>query len=259
MNLTSDTYFSLEAQAAYMGASQFKAFRVCEESALARLRGEWEEPRSSSLLVGSYVDAHFEGTLDRFKEQNPEIFTKQGSLKAEYRRADLVIARIERDPMLMRYLSGEKQVIKTGEIAGIPFKIKMDSYHPGKAIVDLKVMKDFRNIWDPEERRYVPFVEYWGYDFQGAIYQEIECQESGHRLPFFIAAATKEESPDIALLHIPQERLDGCLAIVREMAPVYQAIKEGREEPTRCNHCNYCKDSKVLTQIIDYTLAGYAG
>ena len=68
--------------------------------------------------MGSYVDAYFEGKLDRFKEQNPEIFTKQGSLKAEYRRADLVIARIERDPMLMRYLSGEKQVIKTGEIAG---------------------------------------------------------------------------------------------------------------------------------------------
>lgn len=259
MNLTSDTYFSPEAQAEYMSASQFKAFRACEESALAKLHGEWEEPKSSSLLVGSYVDAHFEGAIDRFKEQNPEIFTKQGSPKAEYRRADTVIARIERDPMFMRYLSGEKQVIKTGEIAGVPFKIKIDSYHPGKAIVDLKIMKDFKNMWDPEERRYVPFAEYWGYDFQGAVYQEIERQESGCRLPFFIAAATKEENPDIALLHIPQERLDACLAVVREMAPVYQAIKEGREEPTRCNHCGYCKDSKVLTQIIDYALAGYAG
>ena len=39
--LTESTYFSPEAQAVYMSASQFKAFRTCEAAALAEIRGEW--------------------------------------------------------------------------------------------------------------------------------------------------------------------------------------------------------------------------
>ena len=42
----------------------------------------------------------------------------------------------------MEYMSGEKQVIMTGEIEGVPVKIKIDSYHPNKMIVDLKVMSE---------------------------------------------------------------------------------------------------------------------
>ena len=48
------------------------------------------------------------------------------------------------------------------------------------------------------------FVEAWGYDIQAAIYQAVE----GNRLPFFIAAVTKETVPDKALLEIPQEVID---------------------------------------------------
>ena len=69
--------------------------------------GEME--KTTALLVGSYVDSHFEGTLDLFKAQNPEIFTKKGELKAEYRKAEEIINRIERDPLFMMFMSGEKQ------------------------------------------------------------------------------------------------------------------------------------------------------
>jgi hypothetical protein len=62
-----------------MGVSQFKAFEKCEAAALAELTGEYQREKTVSLLVGSYVDAHFEGTLDVFKAQNPEIFTKKAS------------------------------------------------------------------------------------------------------------------------------------------------------------------------------------
>lgn len=37
MTLTEGNYFSSEAQAAYMSASQFKAFERCEAAALAEL------------------------------------------------------------------------------------------------------------------------------------------------------------------------------------------------------------------------------
>ena len=96
--------------------------------------------KNSGMMIGSYVDSYVEGTLDKFKQENPEIFKKDGTLKADFTKAEQVIARIERDPFFMSTLAGEKQVIMTGELFGAKWKIKMDSYLPGTAIVDLKVM-----------------------------------------------------------------------------------------------------------------------
>ncbi len=243
--ITSENYFSPENERKYMGASQFKAFMQCEAAALAQINGEYEKKTSTALLVGSYVDAHFEGTLDMFKAKHPEIFKRDGTLKAEYAKADEIIARVERDEMFMRYMDGEKQVIKTGEIAGVPFKIKIDSYHPERAVVDLKVMKDFEPMYKPGAGR-LTFIEYWEYDIQGAIYQAVE----GNGLPFFIAGATKEEEPDIGIFEIPQGYLDEALDIVKEYAPQFDAIKRGEIEPVRCEKCDYCKRTKVLKNII---------
>lgn len=245
--LTAENYFSPEMNMKYMGASQYKLFMECEAAALAEIKGEYCEEKSIALLIGQFVDAHFEKTLDLFKAQNPAIFTQKGELKSEYRHAEYIIQRIERDPMFMKYMDGEKQVIKTGEIAGVPFKIKIDSYHPGKVIVDLKIMKDLEPIWKNGLK--LSFVEAWGYDIQGAIYQAIE----GNNLPFFIAAATKEKpEPDIALISIPQDRLDYCLNQVMENVQRFADIKKGLIEPTRCGKCDYCKQNKILTEIIDY-------
>ena len=94
MILTAENYYSREAEREYLSVSQYKSFigsagiEGCEAKALAKLNGVWTDEKSIALLIGSYVDSHFEGTLPLFKAQNPEIFTKQGSLKAEYRRAE---------------------------------------------------------------------------------------------------------------------------------------------------------------------------
>lgn len=246
MTLTEGNYFSSEAQAAYMSASQFKAFERCEAAALAELTGEYVPEKSPALFIGSYIDAYFSGALDAFRKENPCVFKRDGTLKAEYLQADGVIRRIERDPMFMRYLSGEHQVIRTGEIAGVPFKIKMDSYHPGRAIVDLKIMRDFQPVWT--ERGRLPFAEAWGYDLQGAIYRAVE----GNGLPFVLAAATKEREPDIALLAIPPDVLDTALEHVSAKAPRYAGIKAGLIQPERCGRCDYCKATKVLDSLLDY-------
>jgi hypothetical protein len=244
--ITQENYFTSENNMRYMSASQFKSFLSCEAAALAALQGEYEQEKTVSLLVGSFVDAHFSKILDLFKAQNPDIFTAKGTLKAEYKHAEYIIERIERDSMMMKYLSGEQQVIMTGEIAGVTFKGKIDTYHPGKAIVDLKIMKDFEPQWKNGLK--LNFIEAWGYDIQGAIYQAIE----GNNLPFFIVAATKEKEPDIAIINIPQERLDFCLNFVKENVPRFDDIKKGLIEPVRCEKCNYCKSTKVLMKIICY-------
>lgn len=254
--LTNENYFSPENQMKYMGVSQFKAFEKCEAAALAELTGEYRREKTVSLLVGSYVDAHFEGTLDVFKAQNPEIFTKKGELKAEYRKAEEIIQRIERDPLFVTFLSGESQVIMTGEIEGVPVKIKIDSYHAGKMLVDLKIMKDFQPVYVPEQGR-LSWIEAWGYDLQGAVYQEIVRQNTGDKLPFYLSAATKEKETDIDIIEIPQPYLDVSLEHFKENVNRYDGIKKGLFQPNRCEKCDYCKQTKVLTaprkmEVLDY-------
>lgn len=247
MTLNAENYFSPEAQIYYMGSSQFKAFDKCEAAALAEIRGERAREKTTALLVGSYVDAHFEGTLDVFRAKNPEIFTRNGELKSQYKQAERIIQRCEQDEMFSRYMSGQKQVIMTGKIDGVPCKIKIDSYHPDKAIVDLKVMKDFEPIWVDGKGK-LPFVEAWGYDIQGAMYRHVE----GNDLPFMLAVATKEKEPDIALLSIPPDVLDEAMERVITNITRYADIKAGKIEPVRCEKCDYCKRTKVLTCVVDY-------
>lgn len=247
MILTAENYFSPDAQWEYMGSSQFKAFDRCEAAAMAELKGEYTQEKTPALLVGSYVDAYFSGTLGQFRMDNPGIFKRDGSLRSEYSQAEDVIRRIERDKMLMRYISGQQQVIMTGKIEGVPVKIMMDSYHPGLAIVDRKVMRDFQPVW-VEGRGRLPFAEAWGYDIQGAIYRAVE----GHGIPFILAAATKERVPDIALIAIPGDVLDAAMEYVLSKIRRFADIKQGLTIPERCGRCDYCKATKTLDSIVDY-------
>jgi len=243
-------YYNTENSVKFMSASQFKSFMECESKALAEINGDYQRETTTALLVGSYVDSWFEGTLDKFKENHSEIFLKSGGLKADYVQADEIIKRVSADEQFMKYMSGEKQVIFTGNIAGVPFKGKLDSYHAEKCIVDLKTVRDFEPIW--KNNRKMSFVEAWGYDIQGAIYQELVYQATGQKLPFVICAVTKEKVPDIAIISIPQKRLDFCLEIVKSKAPRYQEIKSGTLIPERCEKCSYCRMTKKLDGVIDY-------
>lgn len=273
MELTRENYFSQEAQTAYMGSSQFKDFLSCEAAALAKIQGRYKPPASRSMLVGSYVDAWYSGELPDFTERHPDMFKKDLSLKADFLAANAIIDRMQADQLYSLLMSGEKQVIRTGKIAGVPFKIKIDSLldaaacrqiaeeFPGAApalgfgdgaIVDQKVMRDLGDVWSDEERRMVPFAQAWGYDIQGAIYQAVE----GHMMPFILAVGTREEPADLAALYIPDDALRAKLYEVEDLAPRFQAIKEGREEPRRCERCPWCRATRTLRTIVDFRELG---
>ena len=256
-----------------MSASQFKSFRKCEAAAMAELRGEWGKKDTTALRVGSYVDAYFSGELEQFKADNPEMYKKDGELKADFAHAHKVAERLERDELARMLLSGRHQVIKTGKIAGVWYKTKSDSLltarqveaicqkfpqvreivpFGGPMIVDLKYMKDFGDIWDEEQWERVSFVEYWGYDIQGAIYQKIDNRAS----PFVIIGATKEAEPNIEAMHIPDDDLRFALGDVEEFSPRYDAIKRGEIEPIPCGKCAYCRRTKKLSSIKHYRILG---
>jgi hypothetical protein len=226
--------------------------RGCESRAMATLAGEYKKPTTDAMLIGSYVDSWFEGTLNAFKKEHPEIFTQKGELKAGFKKAEKMIERCKKDEFFMQFMSGEKQKIFTAELFGCEWKCKLDSYIKGKCIVDLKTSSNLHESWRVADYGNVSFVDYWGYIIQLAVYQKIVEIDTGEKLPCFIAAVTKEDEPEIAVIGIDQQSLDHALNEVQMNMPSVLAIKNGETEPIRCERCNYCKSTKKLDRVIHY-------
>lgn len=256
MELTSETYYSLEADKEYMSVHQYLDFvgymgvKGCEERAMAKLHKKYKQKITNAMIVGSYVDSYFEGTLDKYKEEHPEIFTQKGELKAQYKQAEKMIARAERDELFMETLSGEKQKIFTAYLFGCNWKCKIDSYIKGVAITDLKTSVDIHKAWKVQDHGYVSFAEYWGYTIQMAVYQKIVEICTGEKLPCFISVITKEENPEIKVICIDQATLDHALNEVKMNMPTILMVKSGEVEPIRCGSCEWCHDTEVLKEPI---------
>lgn len=252
MEITNKNYFDKEICQMYTGSSEIKDFLKCEACAVAKLNGEWEEEKSKAMLVSSYIDAVVSHELADFVIENPEIFTKQGELKADYRLAEEILNQMQQDEMFVKYLDGEHQVIMTGEILGVPVKIKIDSFHEDKCIVDLKCIKDFELIWNNKTKQKEDFITYYDYILQATLYQEIVRQNTGKQLPFIIAAATKEKYSERALLQIPQEEMDLKLEFLKQYLSHLQDVKHGKIKPKECGHCNYCISKKKCNSLYYY-------
>lgn len=256
MKLNHNNYYSRKANQSFISVSQYKDFcgtlakSGCEARAMANLTGDYQQEPTTAMLVGSYVDSYIEGTIEEFKENHPEIFKKDGTLKSDYLQAECIIKRIEKDKKFMQYLSGEKQVIMSGEIFGSMWKIKMDSYIPDVAIVDLKVVKDINEgIYCPDIGK-LNFIQASGYDFQLAVYQKVVELNTGKRLPCYIAAVDKGKTTNLEIIQITQPELDSALIGVQTGVERITLLKSGEIQPERCNHCDYCKETKVITKPI---------
>jgi len=164
--LTNNNYFSPEMRIKYTGSSEIKDFMKCEACALAKIKGEFEDEPSKAQIVSSYIDACISKELDQFKEEHPDIFLKSGELKAEYRQADEVIEQMKQDKVFWKYLQGKHQKIMVGKIAGVPIKIKIDSYFKDKAIIDLKCVANLDLIWNEKIKSKQNFIDYYGYHTQ---------------------------------------------------------------------------------------------
>jgi hypothetical protein len=257
MKLTQRNYYGQKASREYMSVSQFKDFLKCPAMAMAKLSGGYVPERGRALLLGSFVDEMLTGTKksqEKLIEKNrSELFKKNGEPYADVEQAMETVERVRKQPLMMHYLSGKHQVIMSGEIAGVPFKIKMDSYDPEEYISDLKYMASLRS-----PNLFTPMIEYWGYDLQAACYQEIVYQNIGKRLPFFFTVATKEKPAHLAVGQISQWNIDKAMDVVRANIVRFQKIKTGEIEADRCEDygCDFCTSTKIITEPIDTDLFG---
>ena len=269
-SLTDVNYYSLEADQAYCSASQFldivgrPSLPGCESRAMAKLHGEYKEETTKAMLIGSILDCLWEledldysEKLQIIGERFPECLSSRGKtkneLKSEYKLALKMYERTLQDPLFRQFMSGEKQVIMTGEIEGLPFKIKMDSYIPGKAIVDLKTTQDASMKY----RKYIAdsgnwetFYRSFSYDIQLAIYREIVRQNTGQTLRCYIAAVDKKEHPLPQIIELSPKLLDEALETVKAKIPTVKMLKSGEiTNYVRCEECDYCRDTYKCTVL----------
>jgi len=256
MLLTKENYFSIEANQHYMSNSQYSDFLRCEAMALAKVNGEWVTEPTPDCLAGSMLHSWNEGALERFKEEHPELYKKDGTLLKKYEDINTLIETLEADPFCMKMLEGEKEVILTAELFGVPWKIKIDSYRPGEAIVDLKTTKSIHELtWNSFYQQRVSFIEQFNYPRQMAVYSEVERLAMGRDtwLESYIVAVSKEDPPDKGVFRLTDgDRFYAELNEIKLNLPHIMDVKNGFVEPSACGKCPYCRSKKMVTRIMDY-------
>ncbi len=263
MILTSENYYSAETNKEYLSVSQYKDFILgCEAKAVAKLNGIYEQEKTDALLIGSYVDAWCEGTLDNFKiEYSDYIYSKSSKkenvLLAKFQKAEEVIKIIQNDKKLMKALDGEKQKIFTSELYGAKWKIKIDNYNPNAGFFsDLKVMAGlYDRFYNPLTRSYENFVSHYGYDLQMAIYATIEKLATNREkyLEPYLVVITKENPSDKAILKGFLQDIELIMFDIESNIPRILGLKSGEIKPNACGKCDYCRQVKE-TKIMDYRL-----
>ena len=257
MELTLDNYYSQEANMEYMSVSQFKDFLKCEKYGLAKVKGEYVQPKTESMLIGLYVDAYFSNRLEQLIDETPELLdsrskekkVKQGIVK----QAEECIRAIVNDDFFMSKISGLKQFIATGEINGVKFKGAIDFLNDD--INDLKVVESIsEKSWVKKngKKQLMDFIKAYDYDIQGAVYQELVKQMLALIKNFNLACVSKEENPDKAIINLPQSMLDKALQLVKDLAPRFDLIKKGLIEPIGCGNCVVCRKYNRLNRVVSY-------
>ena len=303
--LTAENYYTPQADLAYMSCSQYQGFCECEAKQNAKIRGRWKDRPTEAFLVGNFFHSYFESPqahMDFCAANMEEIYTGTSikkynkvrdevelavvmgkkpnvdpesflELKAPFKKAVEMIAVVESDPLMRQFLDmdGENELFMTGDIFGIPWRMKMDKYVPDmRLIIDYKTVA---NIWetsyDPQTKTRRTFVETYGYLFRAAVYSMIEAQnalgvtfEEAYRqlqsddldlANFFLLCVSKQEYPDKQVLRLNnrQEYLYE-LEKVRNNLIRFAWIKQGRTLPKRCGMCDYCRSTKVLKEVIPY-------
>ena len=262
--LTDENYYSLEADRIWCSASQYldiigrPSIPGCEARAMAKLNGEYKEETTKAMLIGSILDCLWELDelpieekiqiiADKFPECISSRGATKGELKNEYKQAIQLYQRTLMDDLFCKFMSGQKQVIMTGEIEGLPFKIKMDSYIPDVAIVDLKTTQDASR----NHRKYIAdsgnwetFYRSFSYDVQLAIYREIVRQNTGKTLRCYLAVIDKKDHPLPQIIEMTPQMLDDALASVKAHIPTVKMLKSGEvKNYCRCEECDYCRDT----------------
>lgn len=267
IELTQENYYQDKS---WLSNSKMKQYMQCQAKAYAMDNGEWVEERDETpLLLGNYVHSYFESheAHEQFlAEHGDKLLAKtgknKGNLKADFVIGDKMIESLGDDDGFNRLYHGfpgdniQKEMIVFGEIEGVPVKGKLDSVNVSRGyFVDLKTMKSiYSEEWNAELKKRVPAavnnILGFGYHGQLALYRELLKQMTGKEFRPLIVAISKEQVPDKEILKIDEVWLEeGLEQIKNNIVEVWDVI-QGRQKPTPCGRCDYCRSKKKLDAVV---------
>lgn len=250
IEISKENYYTPEADLNTFSVSQYKLFKQCEAKALAKVRGKYKQADSEAFLLGKYIHSWSEGTLEEFKNDNPELFSSRGAtkgqLKSTYQIADKMIKTLSEDKVCNNFLQGEKEIIIQGELFGVKWRGMVDILNINKGFfADLKTTQGIYKKYSGFN-----FIENYGYIEQMAVYRELIKQQFGKDLIPYIVAVTKENIPDKAVIRIDKGYTDSKLQEMEFYVERFQAIKDGKVDPVSCGSCDYCKSVNKVSRIL---------
>jgi hypothetical protein len=250
IEISKENYYTPEADSSTFSVSQYKLFKQCEAKALAKVKNQYRQADNEAFLLGKYIHAWSEGTLEQFKTDNPGLFISRGAtkgqLKSTYQVADKMIKTLSEDKVCNNFLQGEKEVIIQGELFGVKWRGMVDILNINKGFFgDLKTTQGIYKKYSG-----LNFIEQYGYIEQMAVYRELIKQQFGVDLVPYIIAVTKEDIPDKAVIRIDKGYTDNKLQEMELYIERFQAIKEGKVKPVGCGVCDYCKSIKKVSKIL---------
>lgn len=273
--LTDENYYGREADMHYMSCSQYQSFCNCEAATIARMRGEWEPSNpSDALFQGQYFHAALESeeAFERFCRDGEEKIFKMKIRKdkatgietvertgkyAPFLKLDEMANVVREKAGSILEWPGQNELFMTGEIGGIPWRMKMDKYASGRRIIDYKTSANLHeDFYNPATKQRESFIEKYGYMMRAAVYGEIERQNAqADGFPvFIIIGVSKQDPPDFEVYMLNDD--NRWMLELENLKPRlirFQRIKEGHENPRRCGMCEYCRKTKQFTRILSYT------
>ncbi|AIY79084.1 hypothetical protein FDB15_18750 [Clostridium botulinum] len=250
MKITKENYYSLESDLSTMSVSQYKMFMKCEEMAVAKLKGEYKQNQSDAFLLGKYIHSWSEGTLEKFKEENPSLYSSQGKtkgqLKSTFKIAETMVSALKNDNNCMKFLDGDKEVIIEGDLFGIHWRGMVDVLNLEKGFFsDLKTTQGMHKKYNG-----LTFIEHYGYIEQMAVYRELIKQQFGKDLIPYIVAIEKNDNPLKAIVKVDERYTNPKLEEIKYTLNRIIKVKSGLEEPIGCGICDYCRKKNKVTQIL---------
>ena len=162
-----------------------------------------------------------------------------------YARMGIAVRRLGGSTKNFLYDDSENGIVRRGDVAALV---------PPTDFTEVKSVYSNNGVY---RLRQNGATEAFGYDIQGAIYQEIVRQNIGKKLPFVLAVTTKEENPDKALIQIDQYWLDKALELVKNNCAYFDQIKKGQLPAVGCGHCATCRKDLKVKGVVSYeTLYG---
>ena len=281
MELTRENYYSIEANRAYMSNSQWGDWQKCEAAARAQhvIGGDPDRPGTVTDAGGYCPPDKDYFVLGRWMHemvlQSPGwrqaaddlshltlgrsgvMRLKKGDWNQSGELCQRMLKRWQQETDLHGLLAGEKEVMLTGSIAGIPWRCAIDSLDvPRRLVGDLKTPRSVAADWvntrldswaDGSPKRVkVPWYEVHNYPRQLAgVYRYMAWLHTGEWLDPTIVAIVKYPEPVVRAYGWSEEQVKARgeweLERIKERMPRVVAVRDGDAEPTRCGECQYCR------------------